>query len=41
MKLTEHRILQPTLLPYERRSAGRHFTHYRRAVPEDPDACSR
>ncbi len=41
IKLTEHRILQPTLLPYERRSAGRHFTHYRRAVPEEPDACCR
>lgn len=32
VKLGEHRILQPTLLAYERKSAGRHFTHYRRAV---------
>jgi hypothetical protein len=32
VKLGEHRILQSTLLPYERKSAGRHFTHYRRAV---------
>jgi len=35
IKLTEHRILQPTLLPYERKSAGRHFTYYHRTVPED------
>jgi hypothetical protein len=34
IKLTEHRVLQPTLLPYERRSGGRHFTYYRRTVPE-------
>jgi hypothetical protein len=32
VKLGEHRILQPTLLPYERTSAGRHFTHYRRVL---------
>ena len=32
VKLGEHRILQPTLLPYERTAAGRHFTRYRRAV---------
>ncbi|HLJ28576.1 MAG TPA: hypothetical protein VKY85_17850 [Candidatus Angelobacter sp.] len=32
VKLGEHRILQSTLLPYERKAAGRHFTHYRRAV---------
>lgn len=32
IKLGEHRILQSTLLPYERRTSGRHFTHYRRAV---------
>lgn len=30
IRLTEHRVLQPTLLPYERISGGRHFTHYRR-----------
>lgn len=32
IKLGEHRILQPTLLPYERKASGRHYTHYRRAV---------
>lgn len=32
VKLGEHRILQSTLLPYERKAASRHFTHYRRAV---------
>jgi hypothetical protein len=32
VKLGEHRILLPTLLPYERKAASRHFTHYRRAV---------
>jgi hypothetical protein len=32
VKLGEHRILQSTLLSYERKVAGRHFTHYRRAV---------
>ena len=32
VKLGEHRILQATLLPYERKTASRHFTHYRRAV---------
>lgn len=37
IKLAEHRILQPTLLPYERRGGGRHFTYYRRTVPEAPD----
>jgi len=30
--LREHRVLQHTLLPYQRRSGGRHFTHYRRTV---------
>jgi len=38
IKLAEHRILQPTLLPYERRSGGRHFTYYHRTVPEAPNA---
>ncbi len=38
IKLTEHRILQATLLPYERRSGGRHFTCYRRTVPEASNA---
>ena len=38
IKLAEHRILQPTLLPYVRRSEGRHFTYYRRTVPEAPNA---
>lgn len=38
IKLTQHRILQPTLLPYERTSSGRHFTYYRRTVPEAQDA---
>jgi len=32
IKLGVHRILQSTLLPYERKAAGRHFAHYRRAV---------
>ena len=32
VKLGEHRILQSTLLPYERKAASWHFTHYRRAV---------
>lgn len=32
VKLGEHRILQSTLLPYERKAASRHSTHYRRAV---------
>jgi hypothetical protein len=32
VKLGEHRILQSTLLPYERTGASRHFTHYRRAI---------
>ena len=32
IKLGEHRILQSTLLPYERKASGRHYTHYRRAV---------
>jgi hypothetical protein len=32
VKLGQHRILQPTLLPYERMAASRHFTHYKRAV---------
>ena len=38
IKLTEHRILQPTLLPYERKSGGRHSTYYRRTVSEAPNA---
>lgn len=36
--LGEHRVLQPTLLPYQRKTGARHFTHYRRTVPEAPDA---
>jgi hypothetical protein len=32
IKLTEHRVLKLTLLPYERMSGGRHFTRYRRTV---------
>jgi hypothetical protein len=32
IRLNEHRVLQPTLLPYERITAGRHFTHYRRTT---------
>lgn len=36
--LGEHRVLQPTLLPYQRKAGGRHFTHYRRTVPEATDA---
>lgn len=32
IKLNEHRVLQPTLLPYERITGGRHFTHYRRTA---------
>ena len=32
--LGEHRVLQPTLLPYRRETGGRHFTHFRRTVPE-------
>ena len=32
IKLNEHRVLQPTLLPYERITGGRHFTHFRQTA---------
>jgi hypothetical protein len=32
IKLGEHRVLLHTLLPYERKTGGRHFTQYRRIV---------
>ncbi|HEV2499336.1 MAG TPA: hypothetical protein VGY31_07160 [Terriglobia bacterium] len=32
--LGEHRVLQHTLLPYLRIGGSRHFTHYRRTIPE-------
>lgn len=34
IKLDQHRVLQLTLLPYERITGGRHFTYYRRTVPK-------
>lgn len=36
--LGEHRVLLPTLLPYQRKAGGRHFTHYQRTLPEAADA---